>query len=367
MSNNLEENIDGRATAGDTSRTDSLLTGENSHLNFPQSVFRPTPNAIEIKNVTKHYKKGNFLRRQKTTAVDGVSFAIEEGELFGLLGPNGAGKTTLVRCISTLLIPDQGEITIFGKNIFRHPLVVRRQLGLLTSGERTLYWKLSGRDNLNYFAALYGMERKVKERRIGFLFELLGLNDFADERVERYSSGMRQKLSLALALLHDPKVLLFDEPTLGLDPQFARFIRGFIREELNRKQGKTILLTTHYMDEADELCDRIAFITAGRIVQINTPAYYKREIPHKEIIGVRVAGRIDVEPIRRLATVEQVSAHSQDGVWQLRIRTGKGEGILADLIELLRREAKILSINLEEPTLEDVFIYITGRSLRDEG
>ncbi len=320
--------------------------------------------AIEITSVTKYYKKGTMLRRQTTTAVNDVSFAIEAGEMFGLLGPNGAGKTTLVRCIATLLIPDKGEIKIFGKNIFRYPLVVRRQLGLLTSGERTLYWKLSGRENLNYFAALYGLERKEKERRIGFLFELLGLQDFADERVERYSSGMRQKLSFARALLHDPKILLLDEPTLGLDPQFSRFIRGFIREELNRKQGKTILLTTHYMDEADELCDRIAFITAGKIVQINTPDNYKREIPHKEVIEMRLGGRIDTEPIRQLGAVEQISVHTEDGIQHLRIRTEKGEAILADLIELLRKQAKILSVHLKEPTLEDVFIYITGRSLK---
>lgn len=176
--------------------------------------------AIELKNVTKRFRKGKGLRKRGVVAVDRVTLSIREGELFGLLGPNDAGKTTLVRCISTLLIPDAGEIKIF--------------------------------------AALYGLSPRERDKRIDFLMELLGLKEFEGERVERYSSGMRQKLSLARALLHDPKTLLLDEPTLGLDPQFSRFIRGFIKEELSQRRGKTILLTTHYMDEADELCDRIA-------------------------------------------------------------------------------------------------------------
>lgn len=225
-------------------------------------------NAIEVKDVIKIFKK---RRGKETRALNSVTLDIEEGELFGLLGPNGAGKTTLVRCMSTLLIPDGGEIRVFGKNIFKHQLSVRREIGLLTSGERTLYWKLSGHDNLKFFSALYGMEPRDAEKRIAYLIELLGLQEFSRERVERYSSGMRQKISLARALLHDPKILLLDEPTLGLDPQFSRFIRNFIKETLNQKDRKTILITTHYMDEADELCDRIAFIDRGQIVGLNTP------------------------------------------------------------------------------------------------
>jgi len=320
--------------------------------------------AIELKNVTKRFKKGRGLKRREVVAVDGVSLSIQEGELFGLLGPNGAGKTTLVRCISTLLIPDAGEIRIFGRNVFTSSLTLRHHIGLLTSGERTLYWKLSGRDNLKFFAALYGLSPRERDKRIDYLMELLGLKEFERERVERYSSGMRQKLSLARALLHDPKILLLDEPTLGLDPQFSRFIRGFIKEELSQRRRKTILLTTHYMDEADELCDRIAFMNKGKIVEINTAEGFKKAIPHKEILEVRCLGVVDSQSVERIPSVEKVSVFSKDGISHLKIIAPESEGILSDIIEVLRTNTKILSIDLKEPTLEDVFIHLTGRSLK---
>ncbi|MDZ7262144.1 MAG: ABC transporter ATP-binding protein, partial [candidate division KSB1 bacterium] len=290
----------------------------------------------------------------------------EEGELFGLLGPNGAGKTTLTRCIASLLIPDAGEIKIFGQNMFASSLELRQQIGFLTSGERSLYWKLSGRDNLHFFGALYGLDRKQREKRIDYLMELLELKDFEKERVERYSSGMRQKLSLARALLHDPRILLFDEPTLGLDPQFSRFIRTFIKEELSQKRKKTILLTTHYMDEADELCDRIAFMNKGKIVEINTVVGFKKTIPHREVLEIKCLGIVDSRPLLQVPSVEKVSVNSQDGVSHIKVIAPEGERILSELIELLRTETRILSVDLKEPTLEDVFIYITGRSLADE-
>lgn len=322
--------------------------------------------AVEVRDLTKKFKKGKRFRKGEVVAVDSASFEIEDGELFGLLGPNGAGKTTLVRCLANLLIPNDGEIKIFGKSFSKDPLSIRRQIGITTGGERTLYWKLSGRDNLSFFAALYGLYGKEKEKRIDYLMEFLGLKDFENERVERYSSGMRQKISLARALLHDPKILLLDEPTLGLDPQFSRFIRGFIKEELSERQGKTILLTTHYMDEADELCARIAFINKGKIVEINTPSGFKKEIPHKEVLEVRYLGSINPTGVEQMKSVEKISVTSKDGVSYLKVITPRGEDILADLIELLREEVKILSIDLKEPTLEDVFIYITGRGLGDE-
>lgn len=322
--------------------------------------------AIEVKDLTKKFKRGKRFRKGEVVAVDSASFQIEEGELFGLLGPNGAGKTTLVRCLANLLIPNEGEIKIFGRSFSKEPLYIRRQIGITTGGERTLYWKLSGRDNLNFFAALYGLYGKEKEKRIDYLMEFLDLKDVKSERVERYSSGMRQKISLARALLHDPKVLLLDEPTLGLDPQFSRFIREFIKEELNKRQGKTILLTTHYMDEADELCTRIAFINKGKIIEVNTPAGFKKEIPHKEVLEVRCLGSINPTGLAQIHGVEKISVTSRDGVSHLKVITPRGEDVLSDLIELLREEVKILSIDLKEPTLEDVFIYMTGRGLGEE-
>ncbi len=321
------------------------------------------PMALECQNVVKKFRRGKGLKRRILRALDGATLSLRSGELFGLLGPNGAGKTTLVRCIATLLIPDVGTIRLFGHDVFKDTLFCRQQIGLLTSGERTLYWKLSARDNLKFFAALYGLSGKERDRRIEYLLELLGLKEVANERLERYSSGMKQKVSLARAMLHDPKLLLLDEPTLGLDPQFGRFIRQFIKEELNKKQGKTILLTTHYMDEADELCERIAFINRGKIVDIKPPEEFKRDIPHKEVLSVRCQGVVDISRLQALPGVERLSTESRDGVTTVKILAPRAEGILSDVIEAVRTSAKILTIDVQEPTLEDVFIYMTGTSL----
>lgn len=327
-------------------------------------------NAIEVKDVVKKFKRGKGLRKRDIFAVDKASFDIPEGEVFGLLGPNGAGKTTLVRCLATLLIQDEGTIKIMGKDIYSNSLYCRKQIGLLTSGERTLYWKLSGRDNLKFFAALYGLDGKERDMRIEYLMELLDLKDVQNERIERYSSGMKQKISLARALLHDPKVLLLDEPTLGLDPQFSRFLRNFIKNSLNKEQKKTILLTTHYMDEADELCERIAFINRGKIVDIKTPYEYKRDLPHTEVLELRCSGIQNcdelLKQLQSLNTVEKTTANSQDHITNIKIILPRAEPILSDTIELVRKQGKILGINVEQPTLEDVFIYVTGTRLSED-
>jgi|UniRef100_A0A7V3PTN0 ABC-2 type transport system ATP-binding protein len=327
---------------------------QSDRLNIP---------ALDCQKVVKQFRRGRGFKKKVIRALDGATLTVPQGELFGLLGPNGAGKTTLVRCIATLLIPDQGTIRIFGNDVFQDSLFCRQRIGLLTSGERTLYWKLSARDNLKFFAALYGLTGKQRDRRIDYLLDLLGLREVANERLERYSSGMKQKVSLARAILHDPDILLLDEPTLGLDPQFGRFIRQFIKEELNQKQGKTILLTTHYMDEADELCARIAFINRGRIVDIKTPAEYKREIPHKEVLEIRCLGQPDVNGLKNLNGIEQVQANFNDGITTVRIVLPRAEKVLSEVIEFLRPQARLLGVDVKEPTLEDVFIYMTGTSL----
>lgn len=319
--------------------------------------------ALSCREVVKNFRRGRGLKKKVTRAVDEASLEIRKGELFGLLGPNGAGKTTLVRCIATLLIPDQGSISLFGHDVFRDSLWCRQRIGLLTSGERTLYWKLSARANLNFFAALYGLTGKARDKRIDYLIELLGLKEVENERLERYSSGMKQKVSVARAILHDPDLILLDEPSLGLDPQFARFIRKFIKEELNQRLGKTILITTHYMDEADELCNRIAFISKGKIVDCKTPAEYKRDIPHTEVLQVRCQGQPDTAAVEKLPSVERLAGEFKDGVTTITVVAPRAEAILADTIELLRPQAKLLGIDVKQPTLEDVFLYVTGTSL----
>ncbi len=318
-------------------------------------------NDIILKNLTKIFKK----RKGEVRAVDDVSFKINEGEIFGLLGPNGAGKTTLIKCISTLLIPDKGTAIVGGYDVLKDSLNVRRKIGLLTGGERSLYWKLSVVDNLKYFAALYGVPRRQTKERIDFLLELMELKDKANERVERLSSGMKQKLSIARAMIHNPPVLLIDEPTIGLDPYFARFIRNFIKDELNRKLKKTILLTTHYMEEADELCDRVAFMSNGKIVQIGTSEALKKILNKDNILEIKFLGNMDGNEITELKEINNFNISKKDGLTYLRINTEDPEGILNSVIEKIRKNAKILSIEFTEPTLEDVFVYLTGQSLKE--
>ena len=293
-------------------------------------------------------------------AVNNVNLQVKKGELFGLLGPNGAGKTTLVKCLSTLLLPNKGTAVIYGHDIVEDPIAARESIGITTGGERTLYWKLSGRDNLKYFAALYGLSSKEADTRIDYLMKIMGLEKRQHERIEKYSTGMRQKISICRALIHDPPVLLLDEPTLGLDPSFSRFIRSFIKKDLNIKQGKTIILTTHYMDEADQLCDRIAIMNEGQIVAVDTPETLKKGIPHDEVLEVTCLGTADFEGIG-----QRVYSKSENGTMVYRIHAENVEEIMSQVIKAAD-SAKILSMNVTKPTLEDVFIHLTGATLTGE-
>lgn len=335
-------------------------------------VLDTADHAIVARGIIKTFKKkskrkyliGPKIKKDETIfAVNGVDLSVKRGELIGLLGPNGAGKTTFVKCLSTLLLPNQGTAYICGHNIVEDPIAARECLGITTGGERTLYWKLSGRDNLRYFAALYGLSSADAEKRIDYLLTIMGLQDKKDERIEKYSTGMRQKISICRSLIHDPPVLLLDEPTLGLDPSFSRFIRSFIKEDLNKKGEKTILLTTHYMDEADQLCDRIAIMNQGKIVKVDTPENLKKSIPHQEVLEVTYIGQATFEDIG-----ESVYTQTENGRTVSRIHAEDVEEIMSSVIEAAHSDkTKILSINVTKPTLEDVFIYLTGTQLTGAG
>ncbi|MCI4345257.1 MAG: ABC transporter ATP-binding protein [Thermoplasmata archaeon] len=229
--------------------------------------------AISVRQLTRVYssRKGFlFSEVTRTEALRGVDLEIAPGELFGLLGPNGAGKTTLAKVLSTLLIPTSGSARVLGLDVVRDAQRLRPRIGLVLGGERGLYYRVSGRENLRYFADLYGIPRGEREGRISDMLERVGLGAAGDQRVEEYSRGMKQKLHLARGLLHQPELLFLDEPTIGLDPKSARETRKFVRALL--AEGVTIFLTTHYMFEAEELCQRIAVISKGKIVASDTVA-----------------------------------------------------------------------------------------------
>jgi len=333
--------------------------------------------SIITKEIRKVYKKSEggllFRRRNRETivALDNVDLSVKRGELFGLLGPNGAGKTTLIKILSTLVIPDAGTAVVNGYDVLKEPKKVRASIGVVSSGERSLYWKLTARENLEYFARLYKVPDDMAKKRTRELLSMMGLEDRANELVEKYSSGMRQKLAIARAMLHDPDILLLDEPTLGLDPSFSKSIRSFIREELNRKQGKTILLTTHYMEEADQMCDRIAFINKGRIVAVDTPENLKNMIGKNEVL------KIDVEEIRDsvlnvLKTLPFLEDYGVSGMEQssrktVRMYMKDVDAHVQEVVEFFSKAGcRILSLSVEKPTLEDVFIKLTGEALEDD-
>ena len=343
--------------------------------------------SIQTINLTKRFAKkkhrgffGFFRRAQSkknndvTVALDKVNIQIRPRELFGLLGPNGSGKTTMIKCLSTMLIPDEGTAIVNGFDIRKETSMVRASLGLVVGGERTLYWKLTAKDNLMYFSSLYKMQKRHAKVRIDELLESLQLTDRADERLEDYSTGMRQKVAIARALLHDPPILLLDEPTLGLDPNFARQIRIQIRE-LSKKQGKTVLLTTHYMDEADRLCDRVAFINNGNIVAVDTPNRLKAMVKETELVEVTVYHPPpDIEKhIRSLLpdveVVKLIPGDDAAGVpSRIKIIGESTEKQVGRIIDSLRQKnIRIGSLNVGVTTLEDVFIKLTGAKLTEGG
>jgi ABC-2 type transport system ATP-binding protein len=343
-----------------------------------------TINLAKLFRKKKHKGIFGFLKRENekekseitdvTVALDHVNLGIRTGELFGLLGPNGAGKTTLVKCLSTILIPDEGTAIINGFDIRKQTTFVRASLGMVIGGERTLYWKLTARDNLMYFASLYKMPRKKIKERVDELLEKMNLLDRADERLEDYSTGMRQKVAIARALLHNPPILLLDEPTLGLDPTFSRQIRNQIRE-LSKKEGKTVLLATHYMKEADELCDRIAIINEGKIVAADTPDRLKAMVKETELVEVicynppQNAEKYleslcpDVEIITLVRGEEAKGTPSR-----IKLIGGNAEKRISTVVDALRKKnTQITSLNISVPTLEDVFIKLTGAKLTEGG
>ncbi|MGA2783092.1 MAG: ATP-binding cassette domain-containing protein [Candidatus Bathyarchaeia archaeon] len=328
-------------------------------------------NPVDVQSLSKTFetKEGPILRktRRSLTAVDGISFSVPKGEIFALLGPNGAGKTTTVKMLCTLITPSLGDAIINGFSVVKEQQKVRESLGVMLTGERTLYWKLTGHENLQYFAALYHLQPSDSKERIEQLLKLVGLAEREDTLVENYSTGMRIRLSFAKALLNEAPVLLFDEPTASLDPQSSHLIRDLIRDL--KREGRSIILTTHNMDEAEVLSDRVAIIDHGKIVQLGTPAELKQKVKTSEVIEIeaRNISKQAVDAIQALSGISKVAFSDVNGEKPvLRIHAERGKEILPRILELLVREkTAITNVSVIEPTLEDVFIEETGRSLRD--
>jgi ABC-2 type transport system ATP-binding protein len=318
--------------------------------------------AIEAADLRRTYKThtGTFRRRAKEIeAVRGISFSVEPGELFGLLGPNGAGKTTTIKMLITLLIPTSGSARVLGLDVVRQAREVRKRIGYVFGGERGVYERLSGYDNLRYFAELYGVPAREQKRRIEELLELVGLKGREHERAEGYSRGMKQRLHVARGLLHDPEVLFLDEPTIGLDPVGAREVRATIASLT--EAGKTVLLTTHYMFEADALCDRIAVISKGNIVAEGTPLDLKRGVAQGTVVEVEVFGVADeaVQRVRGLGGVVAVSVEEREQAQVLVVQTEPDVELTQAILSHLNG-SDVGRISRREPTLEDAYVALVS-------
>lgn len=309
---------------------------------------------IEIKNITKRF--------EDKIAVDNVSLTIEEGDIFGLLGPNGAGKSTLINMITGLLKIDSGDILVDGYSIKKDPLKVKEQIGLVPQ-ELALMEAVSAYDNLEFWGSLYGLKGKLLKERIKEALEVSGLTDRKNEKVKKFSGGMKRRLNIAAAIMHHPRVLIMDEPTVGIDPQSRNHIFQFTKD-LNRDKKTTIIYTSHYMEEVDYLCDRLFIMDLGKEVAYGNKKNIKEMVSDKSKVILKpenYTGEVIIS-IKELQGITDIV--EEEGVLKLMVKEDLFN--LNDLInKLYSKKVKIKGITFEEPTLEEVFLSLTGKTLRD--
>jgi len=305
----------------------------------------------------------------EVVALDGVDLRVERGEVFGLLGPNGAGKTTCIKILNTLLFPSQGEARVAGFDVVRHAGDVRRRISLVSGGESSGYGILTVRECLWMFSQFYGVPSSVARPRIEALLDVVGMNEQAGTRINRLSTGQRQRMNFARGFVSDPEILFLDEPTLGMDVNAARTLREWVLRWVREREGRTVLLTTHYMAEADQMCDRIAIVDRGRVLACDTPAALRRLVEggqHVEL-EVRAAGAEGTLGAAAGVTLTWGAPHPERGTHTIKFRLPAG-AVLGDVLRALEeRGVNVQGVSTRETSLEDAFIRIVGRGLDDAG
>lgn len=313
---------------------------------------------IECQDIKRTFVSRTLLgKKQETHALNGLNFTVSKGIVFGLLGPNGSGKTTTIRILSTLLTPTSGHAYVLGYDVVKDAGKVRGRIGLILGGERGLYGRLTGEENLKYFAALNHLSRELSRKRVKETIELVGLTEASQQLVEQYSRGMRQRLHIARGLLTDPEVLFMDEPTIGLDPAGAQELRQLI--PMLVQMGKTILLTTHYMSEADELSTQVAIINRGKIIASGAPREIKRSFAKiiicEVICRTTVAGAL--EAVQSLPGIQRVTSSSDGPLQRMTIQAIPGTEVKMKVMNIIG-ESNIESIVMRDPTLEEAYLSI---------
>ncbi len=325
--------------------------------------------AIQTEHLSRIYKirGGKKSEPKELVALQDVDMEVQQGELFGLLGPNGAGKTTLIKILTTLLSPSSGVARVAGYDVVQEPQNVRSRINMVSGGESSGYGLLTVRENLWMFSQFYGMSSVQANKRIKELLEIVGLADRINTKSSDLSTGLRQKMNIVRGFLTDPDVLFLDEPTLGLDVGASREVRRFIRRWVDEDATRTILLTTHYMVEADELCDRVAIINKGRVLACDKPATLKRRLQADAIYRLEVSplNGLSVERFESLAGVRNVVHSIQDGFNILEFILAQDD-VLGSVVNTMTSEnIHILNLQKREPTLEDVFVDLVGRSMEE--
>ncbi|MBN1310638.1 MAG: ABC transporter ATP-binding protein [Anaerolineae bacterium] len=326
--------------------------------------------SIQTQNVGRIYKLHGPKKKddaKEVIALKNVNLEVHHGELFGLLGPNGAGKTTLIKVLATLLLPTSGTASVTGYDVVKDVKQIRRAISMVSGGETSGYGLLTVEENLWMFARFYGLDTDTARRRIEMMLDVVGLTDRQRSKISDLSTGLRQKMNFVRGFISDPNVVFLDEPTLGLDVGAAREVRGFVKDWMREHPDRTILLTTHYMAEADELCDRVAIIDQGQVLACDTPENLKKRLRHEPIFTLKVGplgpkpshdGRIEAVP-----GVRQVRVDDVDGHVTLNLTLAAEDALSNVLAHISGRGSKLISLEKNEPTLEDVFVDMVGRSL----